>query len=206
MKLFSLLILTLCFVGCQSLPTPAKVPEKQEVAQEKVPDLKQKVIQEKVPDLKQEVTLKKTLEPKREVRRTFVKSHQQVVNEQKELSRKIAQTVQNKLDAKHTSVKIRNIEEPLKSTFISGKNSYIHASKIVSVEIDGKRFLKLTLENSKQVITLPIYKSYKSGKKIVSAILSIDDRTTRNEFIVSQKTAESDLMLGEEFIIKNYIK
>ncbi|MCM8532909.1 MAG: hypothetical protein NE330_17200, partial [Lentisphaeraceae bacterium] len=164
-------------------------------------------------EVKNTVVVKKAPEPKKEAKKTVQvnqeairKSHQQVKKEQEELSRKISKLIKDKLDDQYTEVEIRNINEPVKSTFVSSKKSYIHASKIISVEIDGKRHLKLTLLNSKNVITLPIYKAYKSGKKIVYVILTIDDKTTKNEFIVSTEKAESDLMLGEEFIIKNYIK
>lgn len=125
---------------------------------------------------------------------------------EKSLEEKIAELVDEKIKNNNPAIYYDKHKTRLTGTYSKSAKSIIFARKSTEVEIDGRKFQKIYLANSGLEIVAPISKSYKSGKKEVRIILTVDGNITRSNFELKVAKSESDFLLGQNFIIDNLFK
>lgn len=85
-------------------------------------------------------------------------------------------------------LKLKSYKKLFRYDETTDSKNYIYAAKYTNVEVDGQPQVKIKLNSSGLYINLPIARKLKSGKYIVSAIITLNNKTTKLEFnLVSGK-------------------
>ena len=124
---------------------------------------------------------------------------------EKNLEQKIAEIVDQKIKKK-PSIRYSTSQAKLTGSYSRETESIVYARKSNEVEIDGRKHQKIYLASSGVEIIAPISKKYKSGKRVVAIILTVDEKTIKSDFELKVGQSASDFLLGQNFIIDNFFK
>ena len=94
-------------------------------------------------------------------------------------------------------LKVKGYKKLFKYENSADSKNYIYASKLNTVEVDGETLLKIKLTVDGLYINLPIARKLKSGKFIVTAIVTLNNRTSKLEFTVLSAKKPVDFALSE---------
>ncbi|MCH2206040.1 MAG: hypothetical protein MK132_09255 [Lentisphaerales bacterium] len=125
---------------------------------------------------------------------------------EKTLEQKISEIVDVKIKNNNPIIYYEKQKTRLSGAYSKTNESIVYARKSIEVEIDGKKYEKMYLAKSGIEVLAPITKSYKSGKKIVTIIITVDGQITRSKFTLAMGPSEMDFLLGQNFIIDNFFK
>lgn len=94
------------------------------------------------------------------------------------------------------TLKVKGSKKLFKYKETNHSKNYIYALKAIPVEVDGQKHLKIKFPSSDSYISLPIARKLKSGTIIVTAIISINSKTSKLEFNVSTGKKSTDFALS----------
>jgi hypothetical protein len=81
-------------------------------------------------------------------------------------------------------LKLNGYKTLLKYSISSSDENSLYCTEASIVEVDGKKLQKIKLASSGMVVNLPIARKLKSGKTVVEAIVTINEKTAKIECLV----------------------
>lgn len=103
-----------------------------------------------------------------------------------------------------TELWLGDYPKALKGRVVKGNESTLYVHKMMNVELEGKKRLRVQFDEFGPELTLPIKARYKSGKVKVQTVLTINNKSVNAVFYVQESEKDWDVSLGRYVLDHNY--